>query len=228
MGIRSGGRRHAEADRTSRPKRGVLWLVVFFTVFVAVSYLTRERGEQLADGPGQESEQIERDDRETATPARSTDESRSSAAPGGNESADEADETSDVGAAPYGSLEEVRPDVWRSPAGLLYEPGSAEGHRLKHLARHLKDDRSRPIHGVFLESMAEVLEQIDQAYRWSQEQDSRATIRQERGRTVIVARFDSPIGYVGGERGEDDDHPQVRRLQLILEDRKVITAYPVE
>ena len=36
-------------------------------------------------------------------------------------------------------MEQLPGDVRRSPAGLLYKPGSREGHRLKHVMRHLDD-----------------------------------------------------------------------------------------
>ncbi|MEE2936667.1 MAG: hypothetical protein VYA84_11800 [Planctomycetota bacterium] len=47
-------------------------------------------------------------------------------------------------------LRETSPNVVRSPAGLFYGPGSAEGHRLEHVRRHAGDLPSRPgPHGVF-------------------------------------------------------------------------------
>ncbi|MEM9589636.1 MAG: hypothetical protein AAGA03_20300, partial [Planctomycetota bacterium] len=50
----------------------------------------------------------------------------------------------------YGLLREVGEKRYLSPGGLLYMPGSAEGHRLEHLRRHTKDMPNRPgSHGVF-------------------------------------------------------------------------------
>ncbi len=39
----------------------------------------------------------------------------------------------------YGLLKETGRQRYVSPEGLQYNPGSEEGHRLKHLERHLKD-----------------------------------------------------------------------------------------
>ena len=257
MGVHSGSR----APLSQRPKRGIVWLVVFLTVFVAVSYLLRDPdGQRLADGepsveqtedgdtlgdatgatdrddansrdvdalPGDESASTHSDDGSAAGTGRnqgSTGESTGRPPTRGPPSDDGADESTGT-AAP---LVEVRADVWQSPAGLLYKPGSAEGHRLKHLARHFQDDASRPIHGVFDGELSEVIGLIDQAYQWSEANDRRASVKQERGRTVIIARFDRRVGYVGGERGERDGHPAVSKVQVVLEDRDVITAYPVD
>ena len=116
---------------------------------------------------------------------------------------------------------------WRSPGGLIYGPGSAEGHRLRHVARHLENDDDRPVHGVFDGGLEQAVKVIDQAYQWHLEGDRRATSREDRQRTVIEARFDQPIGYVGGEQGADDGFPKASRLRLVVEGDAVITAFPV-
>lgn len=116
---------------------------------------------------------------------------------------------------------------WRSPGGLVYGPGSAEGHRLRHVARHLEDDGDRPVHGVFNGGLEQAVKVIDQAYQWHLAGDRRATSREDRQRTVIEARFDQPIGYVGGEQGADDGFPKASRLRLVVEGDAVITAFPI-
>ena len=40
-------------------------------------------------------------------------------------------------------LTEIRPDVFQSPAGLVYTPGSRHGHRLAHVMAHAHDDPCR-------------------------------------------------------------------------------------
>ncbi len=54
----------------------------------------------------------------------------------------------------YGLLKKIGRDRYLSPAGIEYGPGSEEGHRLKHIERHLTDQPSRAgPHGVFDGSM---------------------------------------------------------------------------
>lgn len=247
----------AGSDPMNRPKRGIIWFVVFFTTFVLVSYLTRQlpkpqgpaTGESSTESVSSDSVSSEAESAERPTPVRddvaatsdnaatddATNESNASTRGSGEttraadsppSSGGDGDDAVDEGYDPPGP-EAIGRTVWTSPGGLRYGPGSAEGHRLKHLARHLRDDPSRPVHGVFDDAMPGVLKLIDQAHAWSTAKDRRAVVRQEGDRTVVIATFDRPIGFVGGERGEDDGHPPARKLQLILEDRNVITAYPI-
>ena len=66
----------------------------------------------------------------------------------------------------HGLLQEFSKDQFLSPAGLIYGPGSAEGHRLDHLRRHLTDQPTRPgKHGVFDGNMQGALQTIDDAYQ---------------------------------------------------------------
>ena len=51
--------------------------------------------------------------------------------------------------APAFELREVRRGVFESPAGLLYLPGSEEGHRIDHVLQHLEDNPRKKLHGVF-------------------------------------------------------------------------------
>ena len=65
----------------------------------------------------------------------------------------------------YGFLTEIGRSRYESPAGLVYGPGSEEGHRLKHIAKHLEDQPNRPgSHGVFRGDMKAFLIEIDDAY----------------------------------------------------------------
>ncbi|MEZ6107240.1 MAG: hypothetical protein R3B96_14250 [Pirellulaceae bacterium] len=236
-----------------------MWLVVFLTVFVAVSYLLRDPdGQRLADGepsveqtengdtlgdatdatdradansqdvdalPGDESASTHSDDGSAAGTGRN--QVRPVSQRGGLPRAARPPMTADESTGTAAPLVEVRADV-AEPGGIAIQAGKRRGHRLKHLARHFQDDASRPIHGVFDGELSEVIGLIDQAYQWSEANDRRASVKQERGRTVIIARFDRRVGYVGGERGERDGHPAVSKVQVVLEDRDVITAYPVD
>ncbi|QDV43163.1 hypothetical protein Enr13x_30170 [Stieleria neptunia] len=127
----------------------------------------------------------------------------------------------------YGLLREIRPNVFRSPEGLQYVPGSAEGHRLEHLRRHTQDMPSRPgKHGVFDGGMEGALVTIDDAYERAQA-NQRSTKQTDRDRTIYTVDMERRVGYVGGREGKRQNHPIARRVKLVLEDTIVITAYPL-
>lgn len=127
----------------------------------------------------------------------------------------------------YGILREVRPQYFESPQGLMYVPGSAEGHRLEHLRRHTADQPKRPgKHGVFDGGMEGALRSIDLAYE--QAQQNRRTRREiDRGRTIYTVQMSRRVGYVGGRDGNRNRRPTASRIKLVLEGRNVITAYPL-
>lgn len=130
----------------------------------------------------------------------------------------------------YGFLRETAPDDYLSPAGLHYTRGGAEGHRLNHIERHLQDDPNRPgSHGVFDGDMAQVVRWIDEAYVLAK-RGARGTSHSDEGegRTKIEASFSKPIGYVGGRDGKRAHHPDARRIRIIVEGNKVITAFPIK
>ncbi len=127
----------------------------------------------------------------------------------------------------YGLLREVSKDRYISPAGLQYTPGSAEGHRLEHLRRHTKDDPSRPgSHGVFDGDMEGALETIDRAYLKAK-QGTRTTKSVDEGRTIYTVDLGGRVGFVGGRDGGRKHNPMARRVRIVLEDTRVITAYPM-
>lgn len=127
----------------------------------------------------------------------------------------------------YGLLRELSDQDFVSPVGLIYGRGSAEGHRLEHLKRHLKDLPDRPgKHGVFYGEMAQVLRWLDEAYMRGEAGKEGATRSEERGRTVYAVPFDQPIGFVGGRDGSRRGNPDARKLKLVVEGKRVITAFP--
>ncbi|WP_442508783.1 hypothetical protein SH528x_000315 [Novipirellula sp. SH528] len=127
----------------------------------------------------------------------------------------------------YGLLREVSKDRYISPAGLQYTPGSAEGHRLEHLRRHTKDDPSRPgSHGVFDGDMEGALKTIDRAYLKAKE-GTRTTKSVDDGRTIYTVDLGGRVGFVGGRDGGRKRNPMARRVRIVLEGTRVITAYPM-
>lgn len=127
----------------------------------------------------------------------------------------------------YGMLADQGNERYLSPAGLLYTRGSQEGHRLKHLERHIEDDPSRPgSHGVFDGGMEGALAAIDLAYTRAKS-GVKTTVEEEDGRTIYTVDLGKRIGYIGGSEGRRRKNPMARRLRLVVDQNRVITAYPM-
>ncbi|KAA1261823.1 hypothetical protein LF1_43830 [Rubripirellula obstinata] len=127
----------------------------------------------------------------------------------------------------HGLLKEVSSNRYQSPEGLLYTPGSAEGHRLNHLERHTKDMPSRPgSHGVFDGEMAGALKTIDRAYQRAKK-NQKTTKKVDDGRTIYTVDMGGRVGYVGGRDGKRRRNPMARRVRIVLDGNRVITAYPM-
>lgn len=128
---------------------------------------------------------------------------------------------------PTDFLEEVGPDRFRSPAGLMYNRGSEEGHRLKHLARHLEDQPTRPgSHGVFSGDLTQALKWIDEAYQKAKKGDRAARTHKDGESTVYEVTFEKSIGYIGGSDGKRKGNPSTKRLRIVVIGQNVITAFP--
>jgi len=147
-----------------------------------------------------------------------------------------------VGTEKYGSIGHGKPDepgrdpyraatmtgAWESPEGLRYTRGSREGHRLKHVLRHGKDQPSRPgKHGVFEGNDQDILRLVDEAYRNARAGGRGVRIKEERGRTIYDVDMRRRIGFVGGRVGAERGHPACRSVRLVLEGRDVVSAYPI-
>lgn len=118
---------------------------------------------------------------------------------------------------------------FQSPAGLIYGPGSDEGHRLKHIERHLQDIPNRPgSHGVFEGSMVDFLKKIDQAYLSAQRREKGTSIVEDQGAMIYEASFPEAIGYLGGEAGKRQRNPKLKRIRIVVRNENaVITAFPI-
>jgi hypothetical protein len=135
---------------------------------------------------------------------------------------------SEEGALRYGLLREVGPERYLSPAGLLYGPGSQEGHRLQHIERHTRDLPTRPgPHGVFAAEMPEVLRWIDEAYAMTRTETDAVRTERQGERVVHTVDLGRRLGYVGGRQGNREGKPEARRLRIVLESNRVITAFPL-
>lgn len=128
----------------------------------------------------------------------------------------------------YGILQSIGRDNYISPAGLLYTPGSEEGHRLKHLERHTQDQPGRPgKHGVFDGGMEKTLQVLDRAFEKAKKGGHGTTKSVDDGRTIYTVDMGGRIGYVGGRDGNRRRKPMARRVRLVLDGNRVITAYPL-
>lgn len=128
----------------------------------------------------------------------------------------------------FGVLTEVGNGAFRSPAGLRYTRGSKQGHRLKHVMAHAVDDPGRVgQHGVFAtEDPRQVVLLIDEAYEQALAgRDTRT--RREDGRVVYEVDLGRRIGYVGGQSGNRRGKPTAKHLRLVVQDDRLITAFPV-
>lgn len=125
-------------------------------------------------------------------------------------------------------LTEVSRNRFESPAGLLYTPGSQQGHRLKHLMKHAEDDPDRVgQHGVFDDSEAiAVVKLVDEAYEQALTGKSTKTSR-EGNRTVYTVNLGRRVGYIGGQSGGRRNHPSANYVRLVVEGERLITAFPV-
>ena len=109
----------------------------------------------------------------------------------------------------------------------MYTRGSAEGHRLEHLRRHTEDQPRRPgSHGVFDGGMAGALKTIDRAYERAKN-NQRTTRKRDEGRDILTVDMGGRVGYVGGRDGNRRRKPMARRVRLVLDGQRVITAYPL-
>jgi len=127
----------------------------------------------------------------------------------------------------HGLLRDLGNERYLSPAGLLFTRGGAEGHRLDHLERHTRDDPTRPgKHGVFDGGMPGALKTIDRAYDRAKAGE-RTTKEIDQGRTIYTVDLGGRVGYVGGRVGNRQSKPMARRVRIVLDKDRVITAYPM-
>jgi len=138
------------------------------------------------------------------------------------------DKTASTG-PPLGQLKELRNNVYESTAGLIYLPGSADGHRLRHVMKHAKDDPQKEIHGVFDGDRDEVLTAIDEAFTKAKKGGSDVRSEKQNDRRIYTINLRRRIGQMGGQQGERQGNPECRYLRIVLEnDIEVISAYPTK
>lgn len=120
---------------------------------------------------------------------------------------------------------------FRSTAGLMYVRGSQDGHRLKHVLKHAKDNLDKPVHGVFDGNgdRDKILAWIDIAYEKGKKGGSGTRREQQGDRVVYTVRMSGRIGFVGGQKGKRNNNRACRCLRLVVQNgNEVVTAYPSE
>ncbi len=128
-----------------------------------------------------------------------------------------------------GKLTDVGNNVLESTAGLRYKPGSADGHRSDHVMEHAEDQPDKRVHGVFDGGRSKVFAVIDEAWMKAKKGGRDVHTEKQNNRTVFTVRMNRRIGYVGGQDGESQDHPECRNVKIVIEGTSdIITAYPTK
>lgn len=190
---------------------------------VPESDLSQPTERTLVTGPPVRKQSAGRGERarsESTSPSRDTLPKRQSGASRSRESGDE---------PPPGRLKLIGENIFQSTAGLVYRPGSRDGHRLKHVLKHAKDDLQKPVHGVFEGDRDTILRWIDVAWIRVGKGGNLVRKRRQNDRTAWTVNMQEKIGYTGGQKGQSKRKPDCRYLRLVIEDdgETVVTAYPV-
>jgi len=178
---------------------------------------------KTAETPKKKSSVV-RMDRDQPAPRRIPDDAEKSLPPPGEPKSSPTQATTDP---QLGKLKELRDNVFESSAGLIYLPGSADGHRLRHVMKHAKDDPRKEIHGVFDGDRDQILATIDEAFVKTKKGGSDVRSEKQNGRRIYTVNLRRRIGQMGGRQGDRQGNPECRYLRIVLEDEhEVVTAYP--
>jgi hypothetical protein len=125
-----------------------------------------------------------------------------------------------------GHLASVGKNSWKTRGGLFLKGKDPDGKtRLEHIMRHSSDSPSRPKHGVFSISKAEIIELLDET--WSKTAGDLKNGPERGGKTVFTYDTGRDIGYLGGREGMNKNHPKLRSVRLVVNNKKeVITFFP--
>jgi hypothetical protein len=122
-----------------------------------------------------------------------------------------------------GHISSIGKNSWKTRGGLLLKGKDPDGNtRLEHIMKHASDSPSRPRHGVFSISKAEIIELLDETWKnTAGSQNSRG------GKTAFTYDTGREIGYLGGREGSKNKHPGLRSVRLVVANNKeVITFFP--
>ncbi len=110
-----------------------------------------------------------------------------------------------------------------SPAGLIYDQ-----YRIDHVMEHTRDNTDKPSHGVFdVSTQDEVLALIDEAFGLTRKRGPPQVITEDEGdRTAFTVNLNRKIGRAGGQSGARRRNPPLQKVKIVVEDTRVITAFP--
>lgn len=123
-------------------------------------------------------------------------------------------------------LKRIRGNDWQSPSGLIFTMGPGGEHRVDHVMRHGRDDQSRPAHGVFEGDEVTILKLLDEVHELIKSKSKYVKSEESRGNTAYTVSTGRKIGYEGGEKGKRSGNRPLKSVRLILDGKRVITAYP--
>ena len=95
--------------------------------------------------------------------------------------------------------------------------------------RHAKDQPDRRgSHGVFDGGRETVFAVLDEAYMKIRSGGRGVRKSKQDNRMVYTVDLRRRIGYIGGQTGKRRNNPAVNHVRIVLEGKRVITAYPLK
>lgn len=112
---------------------------------------------------------------------------------------------------------------FESPAGLIYDQ-----YRINHVMEHTRDNTDKPSHGVFdVTTQDEVLALIDEAFDLTKKRGPPQVVTEDEGdRTAYTVNLNRKVGQAGGQSGARRRNPPLQKVKIVVEDTRVITAFP--
>lgn len=215
-----------ELLRMTQGRAGTRWLVIMGVLvvgyFVAAPVLNQQLGWNLPAVTAEEepAEEEQPTSRDVPAPPHETHQKRSG-------SQNESHQDAQLEAIVAGQSSEV----YTSSAGLRYTRSRADGHRIRHVMLHASNEPNRPgPHGVFdANDPAEVIALIDEAYQQALRGEQTRRTNEDNGIRYDV-NMGRRIGYVGGQKGARSrpPNPPATKLRLIVNDDRLITAFPIK
>jgi hypothetical protein len=125
-----------------------------------------------------------------------------------------------------GHITALGKNSWKTRGGLFLKGKDPDGkNRLEHIMRHVSDSPSRPKHGVFSISKAEIIELLDET--WNKTAGNSSKGPERGGKTVFTYDTGRDVGYLGGKEGLNKKHPKLKSVRLVVNNKKeVITFFP--
>lgn len=120
-------------------------------------------------------------------------------------------------------LKSISRGKFESPAGLVYDQ-----YRIDHVMEHTRDNTDKPSHGVFESTTQdEVLSLIDEAFELTKKRGPPQVVTEDEGdRTAYTVNLNRQVGRAGGQSGARRRNPPLQKIKIVVEETRVITAYP--